>query len=292
MNGIGFAAAAGIGFGLFQVANRRANQEIDAFRATFLLLVIGAAGLTVWTVTTRDLGVLGTAPVSSFLYFVAAGVVHFFLGWTFLSLSQQRVGAATTGAVLGSTPLVGSLLAAAFLGEGLSPIALLGILLVGAGVATMSAARAGDVSLFKKVPWFALAAATTWGASPLFIRWGLAGLDDPLIGVTIGLLSASVAYGIALVATRSRRAAAPMPRSGLIWVGVAGVLVAVCIAFQWIAFDLITIAVAITLMQLAAPTVILVAPRVVGTEAEKLTPALIFGAIAVLSGSVLVVLAA
>ena len=56
------------------------------------------------------------------------------------------------------------------------------------------------------------------------------------------------------------------------------------------AFDLIAVAVAITVMQLSAPTVITVAPFIVKSEVEKPTPALIAGTAAVLAGSVLVVL--
>ncbi len=289
MSGIGYAISAGIGFGFFQAVNRRANQEMDAYRATFSLLMVGTVSLAIWTAATQDLSVVTEAPPAPFLFFAAAGVIHFFLGWTFLALSQQRVGAAATGAVLGSTPLVGSVLAALVLGEGLSALALVGILLVGVGVVLLALRQSGG-SFARRVPWFALAAALAWGSSPLFIRWGLEDLDSPLIGVTVGLLAATIFYGVALGVSRRRRAAGRIPRTAIGWVMAAGVLVALSIAFQWTAFDLISIAVAITLMQIAAPTVIAVAPILVGTELERPTPALLVGAGAVISGSVIVVL--
>lgn len=290
MSGVAYAVAAGIGFGIFQAVNRRANQEMDAYRATFLLLVVGTLSLSVWTGATQDLSLLADAPFTSVAHFAAAGIVHFFLGWTFLALSQQRIGAASTGAVLASTPLVGSVLAALVLGEALTPVAVLGVLLVVVGVVLLSL-RQNPGALSRAVPWFALAAALSWGSSPLFIRWGLEGLDSPLIGVTIGLMAATLAYALALAGWRGRRSSTAPSRSGYAWVTVAGVVVAICITFQWIAFDLIPIAVAITLMQFSAPTVITVAPFLVGTEAERPTPALILGAAAILAGSILVVLA-
>ena len=41
MSGIVVAVVAGAGFGIFQATNRRANQELGAYRATFLLLAVG-----------------------------------------------------------------------------------------------------------------------------------------------------------------------------------------------------------------------------------------------------------
>lgn len=61
------------------------------------------------------------------------------------------------------------------------------------------------------------------------------------------------------------------------------------IAAQWQAWDLIEVSVAITLMQLATPVVVLAAPLVIGTEMERLTPALLVGTAAVIGGSMLVV---
>lgn len=288
MSGVAVAASAGIGFGIFQAVNRRVNQEMDAYRGTFLLLVIGSTVMAVFSLATRDLSVLTSATPSAFGYFAGAGIVHFFVGWTCLGLSQQQVGAATTGAVLASTPLVGSVLAALTLGEPLTPLMAAGILMAAGGVALLSLRRSSGVE--RTFPWFALGAALSWGSSPLLIRWGLEGLPDPIVGVTLGFLAATAAYAVALGMTRRRRAAERIPRSGVKWATAAGFLVAICIALQWIAFDLIAVAVAITVMQLSAPTVIAIAPVVIRSEAERPTLPLILGAAAVLGGSVLVVL--
>ncbi len=289
VSGVLFAAGAGIGFGVFQAVNRRANQTMDAFRATFLLLVIGSASLALFSAATRDLSALWSGSPRAYLFFAGAGIVHFFLGWTFLSLSQQQVGAATTGAVLGSTPLIGSLLAAIVLAEPLRPLTAVGILLAAVGVTLLSLRRTASTQ--RKVPWFALGAAASWGSSPLFIRWGLADLDDPIVGVTFGLLAATAVYAVALALWRRRRPAEPISREGLAWVTAAGVLVAACIALQWIAFDRTAVAVAITVMQLSAPTVVTVAPLIVKSDTERPTPSVILGMAAVLCGSVVVVLA-
>lgn len=289
MTGVIYASLAGVGFGIFQAVNRRANQQLDAYRTVFIVQAAAAGALLIWVTATQDLSLLASAPIVSFFYYAGAGLVHFFVGWTFLSISQQKVGAAVTGAVAGSAPLLGAILAAVVLSEPLTPAMLAGLMLVVAGLAALSLRGGGRPSL-RTVPWFAVGTALTWASSPLFIRWGLEGLDSPLLGVTIGILASTAAYGLTLRATRARRAAGPISTAAWRWALTGGALVSFCIAVQWLAFDLIAVAVGVTLNQLAVPTVIIAAPLLVGTAREQPSAPLITGAAAVLAGSVLVVL--
>lgn len=59
------------------------------------------------SVLTEDLTLLPAAPFKAYLNFGLAGFIHFFVGWTFLSLSQKLVGASRTSALIGATPLFG-----------------------------------------------------------------------------------------------------------------------------------------------------------------------------------------
>jgi drug/metabolite transporter (DMT)-like permease len=221
------------------------------------------------------------------LAFGAAGIIHFFFGWTFLSLSQQRIGAANTGVVTAATPLIGSLLAALVLDEPLGAVALVAIALVTAGV-MLIARRAGDGDQRLTYPWFALAASLSWGTSPLFIRWGLEDLSSPVIGVTIGLAAAAALYAIVLVSGRAPTTTGTPPGVRR-WVLIGGVLVAVAIAAQWTALDLVEVNVVVTLQQVATPVVVLVAPFIVGTAIEQWTWRLILGMVAVIAGSTMVI---
>jgi drug/metabolite transporter (DMT)-like permease len=74
----------------------------------------------------------------AYVYFGLAGFVHFLLGWTFLTLSQKRVGAARTGALIGATPLFAFAVGLVFFGETLSVPVLIGITLVIGGVYLVS----------------------------------------------------------------------------------------------------------------------------------------------------------
>lgn len=138
MTGIWWAVLSGLGFGLFQTFNRRAGRGMDAYRATFILLLVSAVLLTVASLATENLTLLSAAPLSAVVNFGLAGLIHFFAGWTLLSVSQKKVGAARTGALVGATPLFASAIAALTLGEVLRLPTLLGIVLVVAGVYLVS----------------------------------------------------------------------------------------------------------------------------------------------------------
>ncbi len=138
MSGVLWAMIAGMGFGVFQVINRRAGRGVDTYRATLILLLVSAVILSTVSLVTQDLSLLRTAPPGALVSFGLAGLIHFFAGWTLLSMSQKRVGAARTGALVGSTPLFATTIAALVLGEFLRPLALLGVVLVVTGVYLVS----------------------------------------------------------------------------------------------------------------------------------------------------------
>ena len=138
MTGVMWAIVAGLGFGVFQAFNRRAGRHIDSYLSTFLLLVVSAVVLVVVSLLTEDLSLLRGASLMVYVNFGLAGFVHFFLGWTFLTLSQKLVGAARTGALIGTTPLFAFGVGLVFFGETLSLPVILGVALVIAGVYLVS----------------------------------------------------------------------------------------------------------------------------------------------------------
>lgn len=138
MSGILWAIAAGIGFGFFQTLNRKAGENLDAMRGTFILLFVSLIVLVVIALLTTNIALLWTMPISAVLAFATAGFIHFFLGWTLLSMSQAQIGAARTGAVVGSMPLFGLLFDILIYKEVFSWQSLLGVCLVVVGVYIIS----------------------------------------------------------------------------------------------------------------------------------------------------------
>ncbi|NNC41585.1 MAG: DMT family transporter [Acidimicrobiia bacterium] len=138
MTGIYWATAAGIGFGVFQTLHRRAGRGVDRYLATFILLTVSSVVLIAASVIMGDIDVLADASPLAILDFSLAGVIHFSIGWTFLTFSQRRIGAARTGALIGTSPLFGTVIAAVVLGEFLSFPAMMGVALVVIGVFLIS----------------------------------------------------------------------------------------------------------------------------------------------------------
>jgi DME family drug/metabolite transporter len=288
VSGAVWAVIAGIAFGVFQPLNRRVNRDLDPYACTFLVLATGAILVIGLAIATSDLDLLRSAPPAAFGWFGIAGVIQFAGGWTMVSLSQRRDGAAKTGAAAGAMPVISTLLAAIFLSELPPVITVLGVLLVVGGVTVLSFRHETGIDI-RAVPWFGVLAATCWALSPVFVRFGREGLSDPLLGVAVGFLSAFVVYAVALVATgRWRHLGSVLPRR---WALIlAGLAIAVAIGAQWTSCDLIEIAIATSIMQISVPIVVVTAPLIVGTEFEKVTVPLVIGTILVVGGSTLTVL--
>jgi drug/metabolite transporter (DMT)-like permease len=130
VTGVLWAIVAGLGFGVFESFNRKAGRSIDSYLSTFMLLVVSSIVLVVVSLLTEDLSPLREAPFMAYVNFGLAGFVHFFLGWTFLTLSQKLVGAARTGALIGTAPLFAFAVGLVFFGEVLSLPVIIGVILV------------------------------------------------------------------------------------------------------------------------------------------------------------------
>lgn len=293
MVGVALAALAGIGFGFFQLTNSRAGRGVDTYVGTFVVLAVSVTVLAAITATTQDLAAMGRAPLQAYGWFALAGGVHFFFGWTFLTLSQRRLGASRTGVLTGTTPLFGTLIAFVVLGEAVRSLAIVGIVMVVAGTIWLARSRAAPQEDAIAPPaWtvvLGLAAAVCWGTSPVFIRWGLDGLDAPMIGVTVGLLAATLAYGLALAVRGG--SGNRMQRSAAGWLVVAGTFVAAAIAAQWAALSQAPVAVVLALSQLAVPVVVIVAPLVSSESVERLRLSGKLAAAVIVGGSLVIIVA-
>lgn len=137
---------------------------------------------------------------------------------------------------------------------------------------------------------FALAAALCWAVSPVFIRRGLRDLPSPLLGVTIGMSACVVAYGIVLLVRRRHRSRAPISRNALFFQFAAGAVVGLATWVRYVALDLAPVAVVIALGRVSAPTVILLAPIIVGRQAERVTARVWLGAGFIVAGSAILIL--
>jgi drug/metabolite transporter (DMT)-like permease len=289
VSGALWAACSGLGFGVFQTLNRRTVLTLDPYVSTFVQLAIALVVLGCACLATGDLAGLRTATAAGVAWFAAAGVVHFFGGWTFLSLSQRRVGAARTSPLISTTPVFGVAVAAVTLHETPTVVAVAGIAVVLAGVYVIAlerVARTGRPPLRHAL--FGLCTALCWSISPVLIKHGLRGLASPLLGVTVGMVCALAVYALAIPASGGTFR---LPRGDFRPAGqlLAGVFVGLSVWSRWVALDGASIAVALALSLLSVPVVVALSPIVVGRVLERVTPRVVGGSALVVAGALLLV---
>jgi drug/metabolite transporter (DMT)-like permease len=293
VTGPALAAAAGLGFGVFQTLNRRAVGGMsDAYLATFVQLATALGVLLAATLATEDLGLLGDATAVSLVCFSAAGLIHFAVGWTFLNMSQMRIGAARTSPLLATTPVFGAVIAILVLNEVPAAVVWVGVALVTAGALVVSLERVAEegwgISWRDALP--GLATALAWATSPLLIKEGLEGLPSPLLGLTLGMIVALLAYAVVL----PLRPRAPGPAFGsrlsLAFKLLAGLMVGLSVWARWAALDYTSIAVVLALGLLSVPVVLLLSPVLMGRHVERVTVQIWLGAALVVVGGLVLVL--
>jgi len=290
MTGAMWATISGIGFGFFQAFNRRAGRAFDAYFSTFVLIAISALILGGASVLTEDLSQLNGQPVVMYINFALAGSIHFFLGWTLLTVSQNKIGAARTGALSGTSPLFALFVSALAFNEFLRLPVVGGILMLVAGVYLVS---------FDKNPlrgatgkaWlnslYGLGVAVCFSISPIFIRGGLAYLDSPLLGVTIGMSFSALVYGIALLFRRNKLIADSLTIDAILFQLAASVFTGLSTWTRWIALEKAAVGVVLALGRLNVPVVLILSPILVGKAQENVTLRVWIGAALIVGGAII-----
>jgi drug/metabolite transporter (DMT)-like permease len=283
------AAASGIGFGLFQSLNVRAVRGMDPYASTFLQICVAAVALGAVAVATGGVGDLADAPAWALVDFAAAGVLHFIAGWTFLNLSQKRIGAQRTSPLLVTVPLFGIAIAAVTVGQLPAAVELPAIALMIAG-AYVVASRGTRIRLALVVDALpAFACAFCWALSPVLTLRGLEGFDDPLLGLTLGLVVSVVGYLLAFAVARRDLGLSTAGREALVIKLLAGLLVGLSTWGRWAALDGTAVAVVLALNLLSVPVVLVAAPLVSGRHLEPVEPRVWAGAVLVVTGSLLLI---
>ena len=294
MSGAVVAAASGIGFGLFQTLNIRAVRGMDPFASTLVQIAIAGGALLVASLATGGLGELARAPGDALAWFAAAGLLHFVAGWTLLNVSQRRIGAARTSPLLTTVPLFGIAFAALTVGQLPAAVELpaIALMVLGASVVVSRGRASGGLHVRPADAAPALACAMCWALSPALTVRGLRGLDDPLLGLTLGLAVSTAAYALAFAVFRRNLGLRTAGRGALAVKLVAGVLVGLSTWGRWAALDRTTVAAVLALNLLSIPVVLLASPRMAGRHGERVTRRVWTGAALVVAGSLVLIVTA
>ena len=137
-----------------------------------------------------------------------------------------------------------------------------------------------------------LGTAICFSSSSIFIRYGLETIPSPLIGVTIGMVFCTFAYGLILLARfrnqNDEEKNLSYSRQGIFLLFFGGIFLGFGTLSRWVAIDLAPIAIVIGLSGLTVPVVLLLSPIFMGRSLENVTMRLWLGAGLVIIGASLI----
>lgn len=288
MPGVVWAALSGIAFGFSQLSNRGVNQQTDALKATTAMVTAMLVALAAATAITGNLADIASMPGSAFAWFTAASVIHFLLGWTLFAVSQQRIGPSRTAAVLSINPVVAALVAAVVISQDLRVVTWVGVVAVTVGVGVVATRGREGQHLAPKRLLPILSATLMFSLSPLFVTFGLADFDQPLVGLLVGI---AVTTPLMHLSTRIITGGwVRIERPMWHWLALGGVTAGFAVVAQWTAFDLIPVGATVSLQQVSTPVVLFVGPALLSAPRERPTARMLIGTGLILLGAILVAL--
>lgn len=190
-----------------QVFARKALFKASSSYVANNSIFIGIPFFLIATAITGDLFRLSRCPWQAYVFFALAGVSNFAIGRTWGLKSIQLIGVTRSGVITGMNFVVTILLAVIALGEGLKPLAIVGILLSLTGPLLLAfqktdakadaEAKANgraviDRGTLYKGSLYAVGAAVFWGLSPIFTKFGLDAGGAPVLGNLVSYMAATV----------------------------------------------------------------------------------------------------
>ena len=122
--------------------------------------------------------------------------------------------------------------------------------------------------------------------SPLFVTFGLADFDQPLLGLLVGI---AVTTPLMHVSTRVMSGGwVRVTRSMWRWLILGGVSAAFAVVAQWTAFELIPVGAAVSLQQISTPVVLFIGPVLLSAPRERPGLRMLVGTGLILFGAILV----
>ncbi|EMA45138.1 DMT family transporter [Halobiforma nitratireducens] len=230
--------------------------------------------------------------LEALLVFAFAGVVGTALGRITIFVGVDKVGASLNSTILSTRPLFATLIALAVLGEPLGPVTGLGIVVLVAGLATLTASQGGDLGGWqpRELLW-PIAAAVTFAVANVARRYGmletpLSALEAVAINETAGLV-ALVAYVVAV----GGRDVLEKPRASYRYFVGSGLLTTAAMLALMAALGLEEGRIAIVDPLVAtAPLFTLAFAAVLLRDLERVTAKVVAGAVLVVIGAVLITL--
>ncbi len=248
-------------FGYNNVATRRGVLNGTTIQGMAITVPMGAVLFAVVCLLTDGFHALAAFSWQAYACFAAAGIAHFVFGRYCNYRAIAAIGTNLASPIQQLEVLVTLALALTFLGERLSPVMIVAIvlLLLGPALATgMDRQSAGDTDrkpTFKPryAEGYAYAFLTIfgYGSSPIFVRAGLesAGPLDSFAAGLISYVAAAIVVVVIVVALGQVRHVAAVGSEPLGWFGFAGLLVFLSQMCRYMALALIPVSVVAPIMR-------------------------------------------
>ncbi len=217
-------------------------------------------------------------------YFVLAGVLALGLGRLLNFIAMRNMGAAKTSAVIGSSPVLATLLSILFLAEPLVASTLAGACTVTAGIVLISGATGFKM---ERALVISLLSTFSYSLSNIFSKAGLRVQPDPFLSAQINA-AAGLLFFIAYLAITRQRTAFKVGKNGLICFTATGVLSSIGWLTLMKALELGVVSVVTTIVY-SYPLLTLVLGRVFLRE-ERLDKRTVIGSALIVAGVAIVTL--
>jgi transporter family protein len=273
------ALSAACVFGMAAITSRKGtahmSPQVGVIISLFASMCTFAALSPLW-MRVGDWFTLG------FWIFVINGLFHPLLSQLFWMEAIQRAGATVASTLTATAPLFAAAAAITFLGETITVLIGLGTLATVAGIVTLSWGPMGITTLMRVALLFATAAAMVRGLNHAVGRFGLSLMPNPMMAGFIACVVAFIA-SIALYRARNGRLPLPVPRAGLPFMALTGILSCAGVSFMYSALEVGAVVVVSPLIA-TYPLFTLVLALALGME--HLSRRLIAGVALVVSGVV------
>ncbi len=255
-------------FALSNVTARRGVLTGSVLQALVVTIWLGVPVFVAVALAAGQIGAVTRFPMASFAYLSVAGVVHFVLGRYCNYRAISAIGVNLASPVQEISLLVSLALAVWLLGESLTTLKILGIVLVLLGPAIImrvpraerraSAARrsaqpAGFQPRFAEGYSFAALSALAYGVSPILVRAGLRGTDPGtcIAGGLISYVVASVIVVPVLLGPATRRDIAALRFPAAKWFTVAGIVLCLSQMVRYMALSIAPVTIVAPIQRLS-----------------------------------------
>lgn len=263
MLGIAFSILAAATFAFNATAARRAVLTASVTQGLAITVPMGVPlSLLIAAVFGQAGQILGFS-TEAVIWLSLAGIVHFIVGRYGNYRASQLVGTNLSATIIQWDVIISLALAIWLLGDTITPLRALGIVLVLLGPAVAyrrepTPKSAGAASAFEPrytegYLWAAVAA-IAYGISPILVGLGLRGLapgTGGLAGVFISYIAATLVLAVVFAATGQSTSVYKIDRQAVRWFMSAGFFVLLSHVFRYVAISLVSVSVVTTLQRLS-----------------------------------------